>query len=138
MTNFDPLSVSIIVKAVDFLFDQASKILQERRNTSRGAVSKENNPKSDIPTTEKSFILNSITSDINTREIQHCLKLIDMYTKNVHAYEIQIAIKGGEVLAPHLVAILEIEREKLQENIYKLKGLLEKATNRKIILPGLE
>lgn len=139
MTNFDPLAMSIIAKAVDFLFNEASKILQQSRSIDKDPAKKGKNPKSDIPTVEKNSILNSITPDFNAKELKHCLNLIDKYTKNVHAFENQIAIYGGKELAPpDLVRKLEISQETLKENIYKLKDLLEKASNQEILLPSLE
>ena len=135
MTNIDPLSLSIIAKAVDFLFDQAAKIMQVHRE-SRNATIKKKDEQNNV--SNKNSILESITNEINTVEIQHCLDQIHSYTKNVHLIERQIANYGGEVAAPiNLVNQLNINQSELRKWIYELKRVLESASKQDINIQGL-
>ena len=139
MTNLDPLAISIVTEAVSFLFDQASKTLQDVRDKRNKSGAKENAPKSAAPNTDKNNVLRSITGELDVEEIKHCRNQIHAYTKNVHAFETQIAMYGGEQLAPpDLVQKLEISQNELQKSIYKLKQILESASQQEIRIAGLD
>ena len=133
MNNLDPLAFSIVTKAVDFLFDQAAKVLQSQRDD-RKSIEPSNEQKT---ISDKNQILEAITG-VNNEEIRHCLKQIETYTSNVHLLEDQIAIRGGEALASlKLVNDLRTNQDELRKRITKLKSLLEEASNQEINVPGL-
>lgn len=137
MTQLDPLSMTVLAKAVDFLFDQGARIVQDLMRHKDKPV--ENPPTVDGPEIGKNDVLEAMSSKINVLEIQHCMDQIEAYLKNVHAYERQAAIHGGEVVAPlDIVNKLEISRDELRKAILKLKQLLENSSQKKINILGLE
>ena len=139
MTNLDPLSMSIIVKAVDFLFDQAAKVIQELKEDRSASIKDASESSTRDLISDKSEMVKAVSMEIDTKEIQHCLDQIDLYTKNVHVFEKRIAFFGGEVLAPlDLVHKLNVSQDELKKWISKLKFLLESASKKKIRILGLE
>src|ERR1044071_1539871 len=91
MTGLEPIALPIVIKAVDFLFDQATKILDKQR-TSSDAANKETDNQSSV--SNKNDILKAITS-INEAEIKHCLNQIEKYKHNVYLIENEIADWAG-------------------------------------------
>lgn len=138
MTDLDHLSMSIIVKAVDFLFDQAAKILQESKHK-RDKSSVEIVSSNDGSNFDKSDIVKSVSNRLSIKEVQHCLNQIELYMNNVHRIETQIAIKGGDKMAPpELIYNLEANQNDLRKWIQKLKRVVESAAKKRIHITGLE
>jgi hypothetical protein len=142
MTGLDPIAMSVVVKAVDFLFDQAAEIVQELRRKSSKEVKTGNvNTAGSGSDSAKADVLNAlktVSSEINAKEIEHSLDQIQIYLNNVHAFETQIAYHGGRKLARRdLVNNLDVSQEELQKWIQKLKSLLEDSAQREISIQGL-
>lgn len=139
MTNLDPVAVSIIMKAVDFLFTQASTVIQNMNRSKDSRVTPaEPPPPSGINSAEQYEIVQSI-SNINVKEVQHCLDQIKLYSGNVQFFEKRVAMAGGETLASHeLVHKLQVSKEELEKWIKKLKQLLENASNKEILIFGIK
>jgi hypothetical protein len=140
MTNLDPIAVSIIMKAVDFLFNQASAVIQNmnRPMDSRTVPADRPPPSSGTISTEQHEIIQSI-SEINVKEVQHCLDQIKLYTGNVQFFEKRIAMAGGEALASQeLVHKLQVSKEELEKWIKKLQQLLEHASHKEIPILGIK
>lgn len=137
MTNLDPLSLSVILKAVDFLVGQAEKFMQEYRQNNLPDLGSQH--LDSLPHAEENEMLESFNKEISIKEIQHCLDQIRVYTNNVHVFEKQVAIHGGEVLAPpELINKANASKGELAQQMKTLKTLLESATNKKITISGFE
>jgi adenine specific DNA methylase Mod len=133
MTNMDPLAFSVVAKAVDFLFDQAARILHGQRE----ARKQTEQPNDQDRISDKNRIKDAI-SNVNKQELEHCLDQVETYAKNVRLFEKQIAIRVGELLAPvKLVNDLRTNQSELRKQIDKLKQMLENASSQEINIPGL-
>ena len=131
--------MSIIIKAVDFLFDQAAKVIQEFKGNPSAPIKNAAELSTGYSISEKNEMVKAIAKEIDIKEIQHCLDQIELYTKNVHVFERRIAYYGGEVLAPlDLVHKLNVSQDELKKWIKKLKSLLENASKKDIYILGLE
>ena len=123
MSSLDPLAISIIGKAIDFLFDQASKTIDKKRKKQDAEI------KQKINKDKKEEILQSLIGRIDTQEVDHCLKQIESQTGNKQKLEIQIATYGTEADAPlRIVNQLHNVESELNKWINKLESLIEEAS----------
>lgn len=150
MTDLDPIAMTTLGKAVDFLFDQAGKLLEERREarSKRGgevetaqathpsqAASTATTTREEVKTWKpKTIYLKDIPS-----EIKHSLNMIEQYRTNKRHTEEAISHFGGFSVAPINVRndLLQQE-EQIEYWIIRLKELIEKAYGHKITLIGLD
>jgi hypothetical protein len=146
MTGLEPLGLAVLAKAVDFLFDEAKKIFNERRETrsSRGDYSNRAEATTETnKTTKKEEILtlhpNLLLLQDSSGEIEHCLAQIQQYRQNKRILERQVALYGGFIYA-HLQLqnqLIQVDDE-LENWCAKLKGIVEEVYNYKLTIPGLE
>jgi hypothetical protein len=127
MSTLDPIAISIIGKAIDFLFAQASKTLDKSRAKKEVEAEQQTNKK------QKEEILQSLIGEINAQEVEHCMAQIERYTRNKQKLEIQVATYGTEIDAPLKTVnqLRDIDTE-LDKWITKLKSLIEEASNKEI------
>ncbi len=145
MTSFDPIAVAALTKAVDFLFDQAGKLMVERREARKKRGEDDDTPATQPETkiTTKEEVLswqpkNIYLKDI-PQEVKHCLTMIETYRNNKRYTDATIAQFGGFNLAPIHVRNESITQEDEIKNwTQKLKELVEKAYGHKIIIVGLD
>jgi hypothetical protein len=142
MSGFDPIATAALTQAVDFLFDQAGKILEERREArkARGEVVQGAHHKGEI--TKKSEVQTWSPKEVYLKdipqEIRNQLDQIHLYRTNLRNLELQIANYGGFVFAPIItqnqLRATEIE---ITNGCQKLKDLIESAYGHKIVVVGL-
>jgi hypothetical protein len=116
ITMLDPLTIPVLRNALDFLFGEGSKILQEQRE--RRKVLKESEiRKSDTDSISKQEVTGSIQSwddalnqsiiptawTSSEEKINHLLSLLDTYTKSYYHYKEQYATYGS-ALVPFIIA----------------------------------
>jgi len=134
MNNIDPILISIITSAVNFLFDEASKLFQERRTKrviKTGTINKTEHP------TDKSEIL-SLTPNEDligdaVEEIQHCILQIRQNRENKRKLERQISLYGGLNYSPiPLQNLLESIENDIENWCNKLRGIVERVYGHEI------
>ena len=135
MSNIDPILISIITNAVNFLFDEASKIFQERRT--KRVIEKSTIKKNYEHPTDKSEIL-SLTPNKDligdaTEEIQHCISQIRLSRENKRKLERQISLHGGLNYSPiPLQNLLESTENDIENWCNKLRGIIERVYGHEI------
>jgi hypothetical protein len=136
MTNLDPISVSIIAQAIDFLFDQGAKILQERRDKRKNVTSDQNQSVEQ----DKAEIILMISASINQREIEQCYKLIDNHLQNKYKLEEKIArlFISVDYAPPQVQAQLASAENELKKQVEHLHMLVQAGSKTRIFIPGLE
>jgi len=113
----DPVQIPILLKAIDFVFEEGHKLLEERRERRK---MNESSPKSEAaaPQTEiaplkpeqiqevKKDLLASKIDDLlwknHEDEVQHLVRLLETYSRNYHLAKEQYA-KWGDALVPPII-----------------------------------
>ncbi|HLF75547.1 MAG TPA: hypothetical protein VI524_14415 [Anaerolineales bacterium] len=146
----DPTQLPILLKAIDFVFEEGRKILEERRERRKLQAG---SPQSDDPgpaqeTTllepqrEKELKQDLLASKIDEilwqnhePEIQHLVRLLETYSHNYYLAREQYA-KWGSALVPPIVLhnMTEAENSMLQ-TMQQLESVLSKVY-KKDILPN--
>lgn len=144
----DPVQLPILLKALDFIFEEGRKILDERRERrkmnqssseppSPAPESQATPPVAEIAPTEtetpplsetKQDLLTSKIDEILWRdhefEIRHLVKLLETYTRNYYLASEQYA-KWGSALVPPIVVHNMTEAENaVVETLQKLEAVL--------------
>ena len=143
----DPTQLPILLKAIDFVFDEGRKILQERRERrlAESAVPEKAEPESakEIVPLEpekaaevKQDLLSSRIDEIlwqnHEAEVQHLVKLLETYSRNYHLAREQYA-KWGSALVPTIIVHNVTEAENsIAGTIRQLELVLSKVYKKDI------
>jgi hypothetical protein len=136
----DPMQLPILLKALDFVFDEGRKILEERRERRK----QESTPKSDaqesiaeatLPEPEKAQEVKQdlITSKIDEilwknheGEVQHLVRLLETYSRNYQIAKEQYAKWGSALVPPIIVSNMNEAENSMLETIQRLETILSK------------
>ena len=137
----DPTQLPILLKAIDFVFEEGRKILEERRERRKlqdqPPTSAEKPSPADIVPLEpekaveiKQGLLASKVDDIlwhnNEQELQHLVRLYDTYSRNYHLAREQYAKWGDALVPPIIVNNLRDAENSMAETIKRLETVLSK------------
>lgn len=144
MTGLEPIAVVALTKAVDFLFDQASKLMDERRTARKARGDEEDTPVPPVglSTTKKEEILslqpkNVYLKDI-PKEVEHYLDMIHQYRDNKRRLDATIAAYNGFLFAPgHIQYQLRDSEDQIKNWCQQLKNLVDESYGHKIVIIGL-
>lgn len=137
-------AITVLTQAVGFLFDEARKILAERRQ--RRQEMQEPDDTAALPAgveeSDKETVLKLKPGNLDKQtqeEIDHLFKLIKIQTDHRRKAEIKINKLGGILFVPPNVRVeLEHPEDEILKYTQRLKKLLEKVYNRPIYIDGLE
>ena len=147
----DPIQLPLLMKAIDFVFDEGRKILEERRERRRlqdAALQNEAaEPAADIVPTEpekaveaKQDLLASKVDEIvwqnHEQEIQHLVRLLETYSRNYYLAKEQYAKWGDALVPPIIVNNLRDSENSMIETIKRLETVLSKVYRKDI--PSLQ
>ena len=141
----DPIHIPILLKAIDFVFDEGRKILEERRERRKQS---ESAPTSATPPAEplpvetreheeiKQELLTSQIDEIlwknHELEVQHLVRLLETYSRNYHLAREQYA-KWGDALVPPIIVHNMTEAENsMVTTLKKLEDVLSKVYKKDI------
>lgn len=143
----DPIHIPVLLKAIDFIFDEGRKILEERRerrktseaNTASPAAEPSPAPEpADIQETNqiKQELLTSKIDEIRWKdhelEVQHLVRLLETYSRNYHLASEQFA-KWGSALVPPIILYNMTEAENaMVATLKKLEDVLSKVYEKDI------
>jgi hypothetical protein len=143
----DPTQLPILLKAIDFVFEEGRKILEERRERRKA---QENPPKAEIqaPAQEvtvleikekeqiKQDLLDSKIDEIlwknNEAEVQHLVRLLETYSRNYQLAREQYAKWGSALVPPIIVNNLNEAENSVVETVKQLEIVLSKVYNKEI------
>jgi len=132
--SIEVLAVPILVKAVDFLFDQAKETLAERRDA-RQKEHSQINPPLEIPLLDKDkeSVLNRRVSEemvrLKQKEVESTLVEIAAYQKNLQRLREQIAAAGGPKNAPiDKLSLRDAQEESVLEASARLAKIIDSIT----------
>jgi hypothetical protein len=145
----DPVQIPILLKAIDFVFDEGRKILEERRerrkmdNTPQKTEGQE--PPKEIEPLEiekvkevKQNLLASRIDDLSwlnhEEEVQHLVRLLDTYSRNYHLAKEQYAKWGSALVPPIIMHNMTDAENSMIETIERLQTVLSKVYKKDITL----
>ena len=148
----EAFSIPVLLKAVDFLFDECSKILQERRERRKDQQEAEqqspeaaaplaaDEPHSTDVIQSKDAALNQMIDETvwkNTRdEVVHLLELLEIHTRNYNLAKTQYAKWTSALVPPIIVHNLTEAEDEIARTTKKLQDVLSKAYGKKVVIPG--
>jgi hypothetical protein len=143
----DPTQLPILMKAIDFVFDEGRKILEERRERRR----MQDNPQKETiqePAEEmaapeaqqknetKQELLASKIDEIlwqnHEAEVQHFVRLLETYSRNYHLAKEQYAKWGRALVPPIVVSNLNEAENSMLETTKQLEIILSKVYKKDI------
>lgn len=145
----DPLQLPLLMKAIDFVFEEGHKILEERREREKtkdglsgsGGAEPSSEPVTPEPEQKEAVkreLLNSKVDELlwqsNQAEIQHLVKLLETYTRNYHLAQEQYAKWGDALVPPIVLHNLRDAENSIAETLKKLETALEKVYEKDINL----
>lgn len=143
----DALELPILMKAIEFVFDEGRKILDERRERRKAndasAKSEEKPPAAEpalpAPEAEKEVKQDLISTKVDEilwknheAEVQHLVRLLETYSKNYHIAKEQYAKWGSALVPPIIVHNMTEAEDAMLETIKQLEGALSQVYNREI------
>jgi hypothetical protein len=155
----ETLAVPLVVKAIEFLFDESKKVLEERRtrreaelnasiNSGKQEVEK---PVVDVPSktqapveaihTKESALdarIDEIRLKALEKDIAHLLELSEIYKDNLYQARGKFARFGRDYAPPHLLYEIKEAEDGFVESSKKLNILLSQLYGKEIIVPGLD
>jgi hypothetical protein len=137
----DAIQLPILLKAIDFIFDEGRKILEERRERrSLNANPPASEPQEEakeltLPEPEKAEALkqNLIASKIDEivwqnheMEVQHLVRLLETYSRNYYLAKEQYAKWGSALVPPIILSNMDEAENSMLETIKRLEDTLSK------------
>ena len=143
----DPIQIPILLKAIDFVFDEGRKLLEERRErrkaseasapTPAGEPAPEATPSEvqDRNETKQELLTSKIDEILwknHEAEVQHLVRLLETYSRNYHLASEQYA-KWGDALVPSIIVHNMTQAENaMAETLKKLEDVLSKVYKKDI------
>jgi hypothetical protein len=143
----DAVQIPILLKAIDFVFDEGRKILQERRERRKieESSSKSENvePKEELAPLKpeqiqevKQDLLQSKIDDLlwknHEDEVQHLVRLLETYSRNYHLAKEQYAKWGDALVPPIIVHNMTSAENSIVETLGRLETVLSKVYKKDI------
>lgn len=143
----DPIQLPILLKAIDFVFEEGRKILEERRERRKlnasPETSKDQEPAKEITPLElekegelKQDLLTSKIDEIlwqnHEEEIKHLVRLLETYSRNYHLASEQHAKWGSALVPPIIVHNMNEAENSMLETIKQLEIILSKVYKKDI------
>jgi hypothetical protein len=143
----DPTQLPILLKAIDFVFDEGRKILEERRERRKqsapASADEPQEPEKEITPAEiqqqneiKQDLLASKIDEIlwqdHELEIKHLVKLLETYSRNYHLASEQYAKWGSALVPPIIVHNMAEAENSMIDTIQRLKTVLSKVYKKDI------
>ena len=143
----DPIQIPILLKAIDFIFEEGRKILEERRERRRISAPADTGaapePAEEISPAEvlennqiKQDLLGSKIDEIRWQnhelEVQHLVRLLETYSRNYHLASEQYAKWGSALVPPIIVHNMTEAENSMVETLKKLEDVLSKVYEKDI------
>ncbi len=144
----EAIQLPILMKAIDFVFEEGRKILEERRERRKA---QENPPKAEIqePAQEATIVevqkaeatkqellaakIDEILWKNHEMEVQHLVRLLETYSRNYQLAKEQYAKWGSALVPPIIVNNLNEAENALLETIQQLETVLSKVYKKEIL-----
>ena len=143
----DPIQIPLLLKAVDFIFDEGRKILEERRERRKqdgspaqsGAQQPEQGPAPLVVQQQVEVRQDLLSSKIedglwqnHEQEVQHLVRLLETYSRNYHLAQEQYAKWGSALVPPIILHNLTEAENSMIGTIKQLEAVLSKVYKKDI------
>lgn len=143
----ETLHIPILLKAIDFVFDEGRKILderRERRKSREGAPTEEPGQAAEQVVAEEVQATDEIKQDLlaskideirwknHEGEVQHLVRLLETYSRNYQLSREQYAKWGSALVPPIIVSNMTEAENAMLETIKKLEDTLSKVYEKDI------
>lgn len=143
----DPTQLPILIKAIDFVFEEGRKILEERRERRKAqdtpSQSQESEPETEIVVSEPEKQIevkqDLLTSKIDEplwqnheEEVKHLVRLLETYSRNYYIAKEQYAKWGSALVPPIIVHNMTEAENSMLETIKQLEVTLSKVYKKDI------
>jgi hypothetical protein len=144
----DPIQLPILLKAVDFIFDEGRKILDERRERRKMQETPSNTAESQEPAAEltlpepkaaeevkQELLVSKIDETLwqnHEMEVQHLVRLLETYSRNYYLAKEQYAKWGSALVPPIIVTNMSEAENSMLETIKRLEEILSKVYKKDI------
>ena len=143
----DPIQIPILLKAIDFVFDEGRKILEERRERRKMSTPAQSSetpePAAEVTPAEvqerseiKQDLLTSKIDELlwksHEQEVQHLVRLLETYSRNYHLASEQYAKWGDALVPPIIVHNMTAAENSMAETLKKLEAVLSKVYKKDI------
>jgi len=143
----ETVQIPILLKAIEFVFDEGRKILEERRERRKTEALAQNSPtlepEVEITPAEvqkkdeiKQDLLKSKVDEIlwqnHELEVKHLVKLLETFSRNYHIASEQYAKWGSALVPPIIVHNMTEAENSMVETIKKLEDVLSKVYEKDI------
>jgi hypothetical protein len=136
----DAMQIPILLKAIDFVFDEGRKILEERRerrkmdaNSPIRETDIEEVPPLPEPEVVKEVKQELMTSKIDEilwqnheMEVQHLVRLLETYSRNYYLAKEQYARWGSALVPPIIVSNMNEAEHSMLETLKRLEATLSR------------
>jgi hypothetical protein len=137
----DPVQLPVLLKAVDFVFEEGRKILEERRErrklndtTSKSEVQEPEKEITPIIIQEQvemkqDLLVSKIEDGLwqnHEQEVQHLVRLLETYSRNYHIAKEQYAKWGSALVPPIILHNLTESENSMIGTIKQLEVVLSK------------
>ena len=145
----DPYQLPVLLKAIDFVFDEGRKILEERRERRKMTDTAQNSeiqePVKEIPApapepekeveTKQDLLSAKIEEKLwqdNQKEIEHLVRLLEKHTGNYYTLKEQYAEFGSLMAPPHILSQMKERENLIIETKKQLEVILSKVYKKDI------
>ena len=143
----ETLHIPILLKAIDFVFDEGRKILEERRERRKAqeaSPTEEGQPAADPVAAAETQAKEEIKQDLlaskideirwknHEAEVQHLVRLLETYSRNYQLSKEQYARWGSALVPPIIVSNLNEAESSMLETLKKLEDTLSKVYEKDI------
>jgi hypothetical protein len=150
----ETVSIPILLKAVEFLFDEGKKILDERRERRKAQntaieekteptpiknSSPEEAPKIEVIKSQDVAMAMPIPESVwaeSEAKVKHLMALLDIYTKNYYLAKEAYAKWGSSLVPPIIIHNLSEAEDGVAKTTYELQSVLSKAYGKRIEFEG--
>ena len=146
-TMIEAIQIPILLKAIDFVFDEGRKILEERRERRKASETAPDGknqepaeetapPEAQQQTEVKQELITSKIDELlwqkHEEEVNHLVKLLDKHTKNYYILKEQAAQWGSALVPPVIMLQIEDKENSIVETRQQLENVLSKVYKRDI------
>jgi hypothetical protein len=143
----ETLHIPILLKAIDFVFDEGRKILEERRERRKSqetpatesqqqeaeqAVNEEVQAKEEVKQDLLAAKIDESRWKNHEAEVQHLVRLLETYSRNYQLSKEQYAKWGSALVPPIIVSNMTEAENAMLETIKKLEDALSKVYEKDI------
>lgn len=143
----DAVQIPILLKAIDFVFDEGRKILEERRERRKAESAA---PETETPKDEKEIVplepekADQVKKDLiaskvdellwqnHEAEIRHLVALLETYSRNYQIAREQYAKWGSALVPPIIVHNMTEAENAVADTLGKLEAVLSKVYKKDI------